>query len=492
MLRATGMVRVLRRAVLWTALAAAVALPVHAQAPDAAPVTDAEPVADATAATDATEAIGLPPYVGLSDAGEIILTPETAAQWAAERNTQVRIQEETIPEAEGRLRQADAADELTVDLSGSAIFMGPVSEVTLPGPEGEEPATFQVSPDQQYQATISAMKPLYTGGRTGLGEDIAREGIDIARAGTDIARLSVAQGARAASYGVLRAVQLAGVAAAQVTALAEHVSNAEALEEAGVVAHFDVVQARTELARAQEQLITAQTAIEQVKAQLRQLLALPQECPLQIVDPPPPGVPAGELPELIDLAQADRPEVQTSEIALRMAELNRKLAGRSRAASVALTGSYSRQSSGAGLSSNDYNWQVGVVAEKPIFDSGRKRGEVITADAQVAQAELELQQSQEQVALEVVQAWLAVQEAEERIVTANQGLVEARERRRMAQLRYREGLAAGIEVIDADTALAAAEASLVNAEYDRQLAVTRLRSAMGISVAEPQQEVEGQ
>jgi len=203
-------------------------------------------------------------------------------------------------------------------------------------------------------------------------------------------------------------------------------------------------------------------------------------------------MPAGELPELIDTAQDGRPEVWTAEASLRIAELSRRLAGRSRAPSVALTGSYSRQTVG-GLGGNDWSWQIGVVAQKPILDGGLKRGEVTSAEAQVTQAELQVQQTQEQVALEVVQAWLSVQEAQERIDTATQGLAEARERRRMAQLRYREGLAAGIEVIDADTALAAADASLVNAEYDRQLAVTQLRTAMGImDETAPQQEVETQ
>ncbi|MGI5818313.1 MAG: TolC family protein [Armatimonadota bacterium] len=432
----------------------------------------------------------IPEYVGVGAGGAVVVTPETAAWWAAQRNTGVRIQEQAVPQAEGQLQQAGAADGIQVGVSASAVRMGPVTTVTLPGGEDEEPVSFDVTPDQMYQATVSARKPLYTGGRVGLGERIAREGIDAARSGTEAARLSVAQAARSASYGVLRTVQLAGVAAAQVTAIAEHVRFAEAMEEAGLVPHFDVVQARTELARAQEQLITAQTAIELTKAQLRQVLALPQDLPLSVSEAPPPLMPEGMLPELIDLAQANRPEVAVADAAVRMARLNERLAGRDMAPTVAVTGQYTRQTE-AGLGGGGYSWQIGVVAEKPILDGGLKRGKVTTAEARVQETELQLQAAQEQVALEVVQAWLAVQEAGERIETAHQGLVEARERRRMAQLRYREGLASGIEVIDADTALAAAEASLVNAEYDRQLAVTRLRTAMGVMAA-PRQEVETQ
>ncbi|MFP4249328.1 MAG: TolC family protein [Armatimonadota bacterium] len=441
-------------------------------------------------APDGSEAIDPPAWVETTEAGAIVLTPETAGWWAAERNTQLRTASQRIQEAEGQLQQARAGDALTVDVSASAMRLGPVTTIELPAQEGEEPMTVDVTPDQQYQATISARKPLYTGGRVGLGEDVAREGIDAAQIGTEIAGLSVTQGARAAGYGVLRATQLAGIAAAQVTALAEHVRNAEAMEDAGLVPHFDVVQARTELARAREDLIAAQTAIEQVEAQLRRLLALPQETALEVTEAPPPEMPASELPELIDVAQERRPEVSAAESSVRIARLNRRLAARELAPSIALTGQYTRQTA-AGFSGDEYSWQVGVVAEKPILDGGVKRGKITSAEARVSEAELQLQEAQEQVALEVVEAWLSVQEAQERIATAEQGLVEARERRRMAQLRYREGIAAGIEVIDADTALAAAEARLVNAEYDRQLAVTELRTAMGI-VETPQQEGETQ
>ncbi len=468
----TGMVRSLRSLMLAPALFACTLLPL----PVGAQETD--------------DAIAPPAYVAVSETGEIVLTPRSAAWWAAERNTQLRIQRQRIEEAVGQLQQAEAGDDLTLTASASAMRMGPVTTVQLPAEEGEEPTSVEVTPDQQYMATLSARKPLYTGGRVGLSEQIAREGIDAAQIGTEVAGLSISQSARAAGYGVLRAQQLAGIAAARVTALAEHVRNAEAMEEAGIVPHFDVVQARTELARAQEDLIVAQTSIDQVKAQLRQGLALPQETALQVADAPPPEMPEGDLPEVIDIAQAIRPEVAAAANGVRIAELNRKLAARELAPSIALTGQYTRQTAG-GFSGDEYSWQIGVVAEKPILDGGRKRGMITSADSRVQEAELQLQETQEQVALEVAQAWLSVQEAQERIVTAQQGLVEARERRRMAQLRYREGLAAGIEVIDADTALAASEANLVNAEYDRQLAVTQLRTAMG-TMATPRQEGETQ
>lgn len=432
----------------------------------------------------------VPDYLSVDANGQIVLDPVMAARWALERNTDLQLQATSIDEALGQLRQARALYALSVRLDGTALLMGPVSSFQLPGAEGEDPVTVEVGQDRTVRATLTANQPVYAGGRENLVKRMARTNIEVARATTEITRRSIDLAARELGYGVLRAMQLAGVSAAQVTAIAEHVRQAEALEAAGVAPHFDVVQANTELARAQEQLIVAQTAVAQLHSQLRRMLALPQTTPVALVDPPPPEAPAGDLPELIDTAWANRPEVTAAETAVRLAEMNVTLAQRDLTPLVSLTGSWTEQTAG-GLGGSTHSWQVGVVAQQPLYDGGSRRGKVEVAQAQLDGARVRVEQAKEQTALAVVQQFLAREQARETIATAEQGVAEARERRRMAQLRYREGLGTGIEVLDADTALAAAEASLVNAEYDLQLAVTRLRSAMGV-VELPPQEVETQ
>lgn len=443
----------------------------------------------APAGAQTPQAPELPAYLTVDANGQIVMDPVGAARWALERNTDLQLQATSIDEALGQLTQARALYALTVRLDGTALLMGPVTTFEIPG-EGGEPMSVKVGQDHTLRATLSASQPVYAGGRENLVKRMARTNVEVSRETTEITRLSIDLAARELGYGVLRAMQLAGVAAAQVTAIAEHVRQAEAMEAAGVAPHFDVVQANTELARAQEQLISAQTAVGLLHSQLRRMLAVPQTTTLALVDPQPPAMPEGELTELIDLAWANRPEVSAAEVAVRLAEMNVTLAQRELAPLVSLTGSWTQQSAG-GLGASDYSWQVGVVAQKPIFDGGTRRGKVESAQAQLAAARLRVEQAREQTALAVVQQFLAVQQARETITTAEQGVAEARERRRMAQLRYREGLGTGIEVIDADTALAAAEASLVNAEYDLQLAVTRLRTATGV-VELPPQEVEMQ
>ena len=437
-----------------------------------------------------------PSYVEIGARGELILTPDTAARLVVERNLQLAAAAEGIDAAGGRLAQARAAGGLSAKVSGVFLRKGPATTIELPGApddggDGEDGGgePIELSGDHLETVTLELSKPLYTQGRLELGAGMAREGVAIAELSEASARRALVLASQEGAYAVLRLKQLAAVAAARLTAVAEHTRLSEIMQDAGVVARFEVIQAQTELSRAQQDLISAQTGVKQATARLRNLINFPQTTDVDVVDCAPPKQPDGDLTELIERAWAGRPEVKLADSALTIARMNLRLARRDMGLSVALIGSYSRQTV-SGFS-GEFGWQAGVAIEKPLFDSGARDGKVAEALAGLRSAELDLERTREDVALDVTRQVLAIAEAREKIAAAEQGVVEGRERRRMAQLRYREGITAGIEVIDSDTALAAADANLINAEYDLQLAIVRLRSAMGLLDVQPQ-EVETQ
>jgi outer membrane protein TolC len=444
----------------------------------------------------ATAAI-YPSYVEIGSRGELILTPDTAARLVVERNLRLAAAAEGIDAAGGRLAQARAAGGLSAKVSGVFLRKGPVTTFELPGDQRDDGGDagegdgepIELSGDHLETVTIELSKPLYTQGRIELGADMAREGVAIAELSEGNARRALVLASQEGAYAVLRLKQLAAVSAARLTAVAEHVRLSEIMQDAGVVAQFEVVQAQTELSRAQQGLISAQTGVKQATAQLRNLINFPQTTDVDVVDCAPPRQPEGDLAELIERAWAGRPEVKLAASALTIARMNLRLARRDMGLTVALMGSYSRQTV-SGFS-GEFGWQAGVAIEKPLFDSGARDGKVAEALAGLRSAELDLERTREDVALDVTHQVLAIAEAREKIAAAEQGVVEGRERRRMAQLRYREGITPGIEVIDADTGLAAADANLINAEYDLQLSTVRLRSAMGLLDVQPQ-EVETQ
>ena len=124
---------------------------------------------------------------------------------------------------------------------------------------------------------------------------------------------------------------------------------------------------------------------------------------------------------------------------------------------------------------------MSLTLTKPFYQGGEKEAAVMQAQSALQTARLNVEAAQQGIALQVTQAQLNVDDAREALAVAEQGEVEARERVRIAQVRFGNGVSLGVEVLDAQSALAAAQTQVVNARYDLQVATTALRAALGLA-----------
>ena len=89
------------------------------------------------------------------------------------------------------------------------------------------------------------------------------------------------------------------------------------------------------------------------------------------------------------------------------------------------------------------------------------------------------------IALEVRQAVLNLQEAAERISVSQRAAQQARENLELAEARYRAGVGNVIELTDAEATRASADADSVRARYSFQTALASLEKAIGGAVPAP-------
>lgn len=420
----------------------------------------------------------LPAPTAASGGPVVSLTPESAASMALTNSIDLKINAANVREAQARVRQAFGLEDFTVTAGATLGRRGPIATVEFSNGEGGTQSIEMGSPDVRT-VTLSLSKPLYTSGRLERAQEVAQIGAELQASSGQIVRHALDLSARAAVYNTLRLDQLVGVAQQSAAAVASHLDLSRKLHEAGVVARFEVVQAETELAQAQGRVITARTALENARAGLRRLLTLDQSTSLQLSPGDQTQPPAGDQPTLIAMAQRQRPEVRTQEVAVRLADANVALAAKGKALSVALVGSANLDFASSGLGATDYGWQVALSAQQPILDGHATRDKVTEAKAALDAARLELDKTKEGIALEVAQAVLSLDDANQSLQVARQAQLEAEEQLRIARVRYESGVALGVEVLDAEAALAAARADVVNAQYNVQIATSELRSAVG-------------
>jgi multidrug efflux system outer membrane protein len=192
---------------------------------------------------------------------------------------------------------------------------------------------------------------------------------------------------------------------------------------------------------------------------------------------PPPSVPAGLPSALLER----RPDVRTAEELL--ASANARI-GEAKALlypSIALTGAYGYESTELGtlFESPSQAWSISANLLQPIFNAGQNQRRVEVAESQERQALYAYERS----------VLLAFREVEDSLVDVKQsGLRRGAEVERviaerkvldLAETRYRGGVAAYLEVLDAQRSLFDAEISETGARRDEFVALIQLYKALG-------------
>lgn len=252
--------------------------------------------------------------------------------------------------------------------------------------------------------------------------------------------------------------------------------------DAGVTSELDFRQAETLLTQAETELAALRLSQAQSKNLLEALVgtridtALPDALPLAQLGQS--DALAAGLPS--DLLTA-RPDILAAEEQLRVARAN---IGAARAAffpTISLTGSYGYASTELGdlVGESARTWNFGPTIDVPIFDFGRRRGNLAVAQARgdiaIANYELAIQTGFREVADALAgRRYLADQvAAQERATLAQRRLAQ------LARTRYREGVESYLAVLDAERSLFAAEQALLQVRRAEAANLVTLYVALG-------------
>lgn len=251
--------------------------------------------------------------------------------------------------------------------------------------------------------------------------------------------------------------------------------------EAGSTSKFDLTQMRTLLDQAQSLDAQLQRTRAELSHALTLLIGAPADLSpaagrleaLAFTQPPAAGLPSDLL--------ADRPDIAAAEHRLRAAGAN---IGAARAAffpRITLTGNFGTASAELdGLfASGSHAWSFAPSLSLPIFDGGRLQSNLdlneVRRDIAVADYERSVQTAFREVSDALsAREWLARQVQIQQSTLATQT-----ERARLANLRYRNGATAFIEVLDAQRDLLEVEQQLVQTRRALLSADVSLYTALG-------------
>jgi outer membrane protein len=135
--------------------------------------------------------------------------------------------------------------------------------------------------------------------------------------------------------------------------------------------------------------------------------------------------------------------------------------------------------SGRELDNMFWNLNAGVTLTWPIFAGGITIAQADEVEANLRGLEAQRDQLRQQLRVDLESARLAVRASKAALEAADEVVLNARERQRLAEGRYNTGVGNGIELGDAQLALSSALAQRVQSDYNLSSARARLIAALG-------------
>ncbi|HZP84118.1 MAG TPA: TolC family protein, partial [Chthonomonadaceae bacterium] len=448
------------------------------------------------------------------------LTLNDAVAIALATNKSLALAEESLLRAQGRTSETRAAFNPTLGANLTYTRLDEGQSVNING------LRIPLVNADQRQIGVQATLPLDISGLLRAATQQAQFQEIAARLDINRTRNQVVLDVKTAFYNVLRNQALVNVATESLQNALDRLRDAEVKFRAGTVARFDVIRAQTDVANAQQQLITARNNVSLAIASLNNTIGIDINTPLQVSDaaavetppdvappsvppitpggpvpnpgaaPPPPeqnpapnpAPPAAAPPEqnpgsalmptydplelgpeydaVLREALKTRPEILQADTNIAAARKGILLAQRSQLPTLGLSWGLSYTPDAAGFSPKETSWQAVVRIDLPLYEGGLARARVRQARADVATAETNRRQSVDLVTLDVRQAYLNLVQARNRVAVANQALAQAREAYRLARVRYNAGVSeqAGISPL---LELSDAQAALTQAESNQ-------------------------
>ncbi len=446
----------------------------------AAPLAAVElPLVGPMAPTEALRREPAPPPEPESPSVPDALTLEQAIRFALENNFAIRQARERLREQEGLIVEVRAEALPSIVASGRYSREDP-DFVTVGGRS-----------DRDWTVGVYVRQVIYRGGGVRAALDAARTTREAAVLDIQTVVDEVLLQVRTRFADVLLARERIGVREQGVELLREQLQTVRNRFEAGAVSQFEVLTAEVALANAKPPLINARNAYRVAIDELRQVLGyrggfgadltkVPEFDGALVFEPQ-----VFELESALAAARERRPEL------LRLEQLRR---ARESGVTVARSGYLPQLSISAGYEgrklpgSNSFSdtregWTAGVEGSWAIFDGARTRGRVAQARAQLNQARLGLSEQSLAIEVEVRRAISGLLEADELAQAAGRVVEQASEALRLADVRYRNGAATQLDVLQARVALTEAQLNRLEANYRHTVALAAVRRAIGESNA---------
>ena len=281
-----------------------------------------------------------------------------------------------------------------------------------------------------------------------------------------------------AFYGHLKALKLEKVNQEAFVLAEFYLKQIRGFYKAGTRPKIDVVRAEVDLSNAKVALIKAKNGVRLSMVGLNNAMGIGIDEPAlyQIKDDPEFIKSDYNIDDLLALACRNRPEFLELNARLMAREQKIKYLKSEFLPSISGRMSYDWKGDSSPL---DREWKVGLSMNVPLFSGLDTSYKLKEAVENLKSVKSRIDSLKLRIKKEVEQGVLNLKEAEERIIATKSAVKQAKENLRLAEGRYKVGLATIIDLTDARVLFLEANTSLITALYDCKIGEATIKKAVG-------------
>ncbi len=281
-----------------------------------------------------------------------------------------------------------------------------------------------------------------------------------------------------AFYGHLKALKLEKVNQEAFVLAEFYLKQIRGFYKAGTRPKIDVVRAEVDLSNAKVALIKAKNGVRLSMVGLNNAMGIGIDEPAlyQIKDDPEFIKSDYNIDDLLALACRNRPEFLELNARLMAREQKIKYLKSEFLPSISGRMSYDWKGDSSPL---DREWKVGLSLNVPLFSGLDTSYKLKEAVENLKSVKSRIDSLKLRIKKEVEQGVLNLKEAEERIIATKSAVKQAKENLRLAEGRYKVGLATIIDLTDARVLFLEANTSLITALYDCKIGEATIKKAVG-------------
>ncbi len=336
-------------------------------------------------------------------------------------------------------------------------------------------------PETEADLSVSAQVPLYTGGRISSGYRQASLGYDLSIESRRAALGDLFRNATISYYGILSAGEQINITEEALRVSRQHLRDVNLLLKQGIVARIDEVRSELDVAEREKDLAGAVTRRIVASEHLSVVLFPDRFINLTVKGEFSEPAATPSLADWFDTAMKHSPEIRSAHLGLRLAEAGADLARADDNATLALFGQYGAKGEDFTTEEDARYWNAGVSFSRPLYLGGRNRAAVKKENDSVQQAKNNIVMAERNIRAGILEIIENIRLSASEFSAAMKAIEAGDENLRITRLKYKQGLIANTDVIDAQLALTRSRLLKITALQGYHTNRTRLLRTAGVS-----------